>query len=384
MNSVNPTRNTLRAAVGTVWRYFVFWISVLALAIEALFLVGCQRESRNDPAAAGRLPTARIEVRTAETRNRVVTEEVVGTVRAKVRTTLEAKISGRISEIPVLLGQAIKAGDLIARLAAPEIQARLEQAQANLQLSERDWKRTSELFSQQAITRSDYDAADSRYRVAKAAVAEAQAMSGYLEVLAPFSGVVTKKWAEVGDLAAPGKPLVELENQSALQLEADIPETIAPAIQLGARLAVRLDPMAGECFGTVAEIAPAADPVSRTFRVKLDLANPPQPKQDELTSSETPAATPRFSRACRPGQFARLAVPVGENASLEVPDTAIVQRGQLDIVFVVSNQHASLHLVKIGRRFGHQVEILAGLDPGDQLVTEGAALLVDGQPVEPK
>ena len=129
---------------------------------------------------------------------------MVGTVRAKLRATLEAKLSGRIDKMPVLLGQTVKAGQLVAHLDAAEIKARLEQAEAGLQQAERDWKRTSALFDQQAATRSDYDAAESRYQVAKAALAEAQAMMGYVEVLAPFDGVVTKKWADAGDLAAPG------------------------------------------------------------------------------------------------------------------------------------------------------------------------------------
>jgi RND family efflux transporter MFP subunit len=217
------------------------------------------------------------------------------------------------------------------------------------------------LFESQALTRSEYDAAEARERSAKAAVAEAQAMKGYVEVLAPFEGVVMKKWVDVGDWATPGKPLVELEDPSALQLEADVPEGIASRVQVGAHLAVRLGSIKGELSGTVTELAPAADPSSRTFRVKLAL--PPTP-------------------ALRSGQFARLAVPIGEEASLRVPIPALVQRGQLEIVFVVGDGRARLHLVKAGKRFADEVEILSGLDAGDKVVISGAALLRDGQPVE--
>ncbi|MCI0748356.1 MAG: efflux RND transporter periplasmic adaptor subunit [Verrucomicrobia subdivision 3 bacterium] len=298
-----------------------------------------------------------------ESKSRPVTEEVVGTMRAKLHATLEAKLSGRIDKLPVVLGQRVKAGELVARLDAAEFNARLEQAQASLEQAERDWKRVSVLFEQQAVTRAEYDAAQSRQLVAKGAAAEAKAMMSYVEVVAPFDGVVTKKWADLGDLAAPGKPLISIEDPSALQLEADVPQAIASRVQRDARLAARVDGVAGELTGTVSEIAPSADPVSRTFRVKVDLATQPG-----LSS----------------GQFARLLVPVGENSSLRVPVSAIVERGQLEIAFVVENQHAQLHLVKTGKRIGDEIEILSGLHASDAVVIEGAALLTDGQPVEAK
>jgi RND family efflux transporter MFP subunit len=146
-----------------------------------------------------------------------------------------------------------------------------------------------------------------------------------------------------------------------LQLEADVPQAIAAHCQRDARLAARVDGISGELTGTVSEIAPTADPVSRTIRVKVYL-----PGQPGLSS----------------GQFARLVVPVGEGNSLRVPETAVVQRGQLEIVFVVVKQHAQLHLVRTGKRIGDEMEILSGLRAGDAVVVEGAAPLTDGQAVE--
>jgi RND family efflux transporter MFP subunit len=188
-------------------------------------------------------------------------------------------------------------------------------------------------------------------------------MMANVEILAPFDGVVTRKWADVGDLAQPGKQLLDIEDPTRLQLEADVPEAIAGKIGRNARMAVRFSDNGGELSGTVTEIAPIADPISRTFRVKLDL-----PGGSGLMS----------------GQFARLLVPVGETSMLRVPSSAVVQRGQMEIVFAVENQHARLHLVKTGRHVGDEVCVLSGLDPGDSVVTAGAALLTDGQPVEAK
>jgi RND family efflux transporter MFP subunit len=259
------------------------------------------------------------------------------------------------------LGQRVKAGDLIARLDAPEIKARLTQAEAALQQSERDWKRISALFNQQAATRADYDAAESHYEVAKAGVAEARAMMSFVEIQAPFDGVVTRKSADVGDLAGPGKPLADIEDPGKLRIEADVPEAIAGRIQSGATMRVRLGQSTSEIMGTVVEISPVADPVSRTFQVKLDL-----PGDAGLMS----------------GQFGRLLVPIRNSSSMRVPNSAVVQRGQLEIVFVVENKHARLHLVKTGHRAGDATEILSGLDTGDAVVVEAAAQLMDGQPVK--
>lgn len=290
-----------------------------------------------------------------------MTEEVVGTVRAKLHATLEARLSGRIEKMPVLLGEKIRQGQLIARLDAGEIAARLEQAQASLEEADRNWKRTSALFEQQSATRAEYDAAQSRQMIAKGAVAEAKAMMDYVEIIAPFDSVVTKKWADVGDLAAPGKPLVDIEDPSALQMEADVPEAIASHIQQGVQLSVSVDAVSNAIEGVVSEIAPAADSMTRTFRVKLDLPQTP---------------------GLMPGQFARLGVPIGERNSVRVPAVAVVQRGQLEIVFSVTNQLAQMNLVKTGKRVGDEIEILSGLDAGKTVVISGADQLTDGQRVE--
>jgi RND family efflux transporter MFP subunit len=326
-----------------------------------LFLAGCGKPSRGQPAAEPELPRVQVRAQTVQSKPLAAIEEVVGTVRARLRATVEAKASGRITDMPVVLGQKIKAGDLLARLDAPEIKARLDQAEAGLQEAEREWKRVSTLFEQQAATRAESDAANARYLVAKGAVAEARAMMGYVEVLAPFDGVVTRKSADVGDLAAPGKALVELEDPARLQLEADVPEAIASRVRPEARMAIRVSQDPTDLSGTVVEIAPVADPASRTFRVKLDL----------------PAGHGLMS-----GQFARLLVPVGETSSLRVPTSAVVQRGQMEIVFAVENQHAHLHLVKTGRRVNDEIEILSGLDPGDSVVIDNPQQLADGQPVQ--
>jgi RND family efflux transporter MFP subunit len=112
--------------------------------------------------------------------------------------------------------------------------------------------------------------------------------------------------------------------------------------------------------GTVSEISPIADPVSRTFRVKLDL-----PPVDGL----------------RTGQFGRVSVPVAETRLLLVPREAVLKRGQMEIVFVVRDGRASLRLVKTGKALDGRVEVLSGLEEGDSVVVRDTDRLIDGQPV---
>ena len=323
-----------------------------------LAFVGCG--SKHEAANTATLPSAQVRAQIVENKSRPMTDEVVGTVRAKLHATLEAKLSGHIENMPVALGEKVQKGQLIARLYAEEVAARLEQADASLEEADRNWKRISALFEQQSVTRAEYDAAQTRQRIAKGAASEAKAMMGYVEITAPFDGIVAKKWADVGDLAAPGKPLIDIEDPSALQMEADVPDGIAASIKLDSQLGIRVGSADTEITGSVSEIAPVADPNSRTFHVKLNL--PP-------------------TAGLMPGQFARLAVPIGDASTIRVTVAAVIQRGQMELVFVVANGQAQLRIIKIGRQIADEYEVVSGLNSGDQVVTEGAAALTDGQPV---
>lgn len=326
-----------------------------------LFLDGCHKKSEERESVAHTRAVIKVRVQKVELQKAARGEEAVATIRAKARAILEAKWSGRIAQFPVTSGQRVKAGELIAQLDAGEVAARLDQAELSLRQADRDWKRSSALFAKEAVTRVELEAAETRRHVADSALAEAKALLAYAKVIAPFAGVITTKWAEEGDLAAPGKPLVTLEDTSQLQLEAELPESFVSRMKLGSQWPVRVDGINEELGGVLSEIAPASDPVSRTFRAKFDLPT---------------------NAAVRPGQFARLVLPATDVESITVPGSALLRRGQLEIVFTVASGHAHLRLVTSGRRKGPDIEILSGLDVGERVVVEGAALLADGQRVE--
>ena len=337
--------------------------SLTAVVVAAIVLcfAGCNRKPEH--ATAAQLPVATVGVTTVELKRRPAVEEVVGTVRAKLRAVIEAKVSGRIERMLVVPGAIVKTGDTLVQLSAPEIQARLDQAQAVRQQAESDLKRFTALLEAGTLTRAEFDNAQARARVAQAAGVEAETLLSYTRITAPFDGVITRKHADVGDLAAPGKPLLDMEDSTALRLDADVPEAVVGRLKLGDKLPVRIAAVGTELEGVVSEIAPAADSNSRTFLVKLDL---------------------RGSAALRAGQFGRVSMPVGETTALRVSASAVVQRGQMEIVFVITDGKAQLRLVKSGKRLGSEVELVSGVEAGEKVVTNGAAGLVDGQPVEVK
>ncbi len=329
----------------------------LFTVVAALALVACHSKRET---GAESLPPLAIRTVVVENEKHPSSEEVVGTVRAKLRAAIESKVSARIEALLVAPGQLVKAGELIAQLDSREIQAKLDQALAVREQTTRDLARARELLAKKITTQADFDAVQARSSVAEGAAREMETMLGYTKVLAPFDGIVTRKLADVGDLAAPGKPIIEMEDPSALRLEADVPEALIGHIKFGASLPVQASAGAGPAEGTVVEVAPVADAASRTYLVKLDL----------------PA-----TEGMRSGQFGRVWIPTGETRSIRAPASVVVTRGQMECVFVVTDHRAQLRIVRTGKQTGGQVEILAGLSSGERVVSEGAELLHDGQPV---
>jgi RND family efflux transporter MFP subunit len=329
------------------------------LSLTLVALAGCHPSAppRETPPA---LPPAGVTTAPAGVGTNQAVEQVVGTVHPRTKTLVSAKVSGRVKTLVSRIGRTVKAGETLAELDAAEIAARVEQARAGLENAERELDRYRTLLEQKAVTRSEFDAVQARQRIAKAALAEAQSMQDYTTITAPFDGVIARQLADIGDLAAPGRPLLELESVGGLRFESDIPEALDDRIRLGENLSVQIDGVAAPLKATVAEIAPAANPLSRTLRVKLDLPQVP---------------------GLRAGHFGRLSIPVSVAANLRVPLSAVLQRGQMEIVFAAVDGRAQLRLVKTGKRYGDQVEILSGLDADEPVITSGHAQLRDGQPL---
>jgi RND family efflux transporter MFP subunit len=180
-------------------------------------------------------------------------------------------------------------------------------------------------------------------------------------VRAPFDGVVARKLADAGDLAAPGQPLLEIEVTTAFQIEAGIPDSLAARLAVGTPLGVEV-PAAGVAFtGTLVELSSASDAFARNVPAKISV----------------PAGA-----AVRSGQYARVQVPGAPVRTLLAPAAAVSRLGQMERVFVAVDTRAVLRLVKMGATRGDWVEILSGVAEGDRLVLAPPAGLREGQSLE--
>ena len=325
-------------------------------------LVGCAKHDPSDAAPGAALPSVKVHVAVVHAETVATLTEVTGTIRPMQRAQLAAKLMGAIDEMPVALGQRVRAGDLLVKIAAGEITARVTQAQAQLNVARRDLERERDLLTKGASTADMVRGLEDRFTMTQAMVREAEVMLGYATVRAPFDGVVARKLANPGDLAAPGMPLLQLEGTTDFQVEAAVPDSLAAKLTPGAALSVEV-PAAGLTFtGALAEISSAADASAYTVLAKISV----------------PAGT-----TVRSGQFARVQLPGAPVRALLAPAAAVAVLGQMERVFIVGEANrATLRLVKTGAARGDRVEILAGLDDGERVVVAPPAGLREGQSLE--
>lgn len=330
-----------------------------AATTAVLILAGCGSEPQANTAKP--IPPASVSTVAATPQEHGSVEILPGTVKAASAATLMARVPGVVGRITANPGTAVAAGTVLVEIDALEIAAKRDQAKAVAAQAAADFERSKLLFEKQALTKAEFDAAQARAAGSAAAAAEAEIMVGYTRITAPFAGVVVRKHAEVGDLLSPGRPVIDLEDPASLRLEVELPESLAARVVVGTKLRVQIGSAALDQEAAVVEVTPAADPISRTVLVKL--------------------ALPADAKGLRSGQFGRVTIPVAGGALLSVPATAIVQRGQLDAVFVVQDGKAIMRLVRLGGTDGARTAIRAGLKPGEMVVVDGAESLSDGQPV---
>ncbi|MBC8875677.1 MAG: efflux RND transporter periplasmic adaptor subunit [Planctomycetes bacterium] len=291
------------------------------------------------------------------------TISAVGTVRPRRRTEVASQLLATIREITVNPGDAVQAGQLLLTLDDREIQAQLREAEAavsgvraDLAVRERDYARYKQMFSENAVTKEDFDRIEGILQVTKAQLERAQqqveriqVMVSYTSIKAQQAGIVSDRFADPGDLAAPGKPLLAVHDPSELELHADVREGLATHIKLGMKLGVRVDSADLDGDGTVREIVPQAEAESRSVLAKITL---PKGWPEKLYS----------------GMFGRLEIPVGELDHTVIVADAVQTIGQLEMVDVVGEGDTlERRYVRVGERIENDVEILSGLRVGERV-----------------
>ena len=334
---------------------FFILLSLFAL----LGVTGCS-EHVESPAGAV-LPKVRVQVETVALSAVPFQVEVAGTVAAVDQALISARVSGQLVAVPVRVGSQVKKGELLAKISAAEIAAQVLRAEALYSQAKRNLERETKLQKANASTRETVSSLQEMVQIAEAAYSEAKAMLDYTLIKAPFSGTLTQKLVEVGDLAAPGKPLFQLENGTVLQVVTQIPGSLVQGLKLGDQLRLSIPAAGLAIVAGISEIAPTVDPQSRTTQVKLKL-----PEHAALHS----------------GQFARVSLVDKASATLLIPGSALRQSGQMIQVFVADQGVARLRLIRTGAGYEEQVEVLSGLKPGDRLIIASKSALRDSQPLE--
>jgi len=354
----------------------IVWL-VACAAVNGLS--GCSHERKAE--AASPEPASNVQTIVAQRMSVPDWLEAVGTVRAAQTSQLASQIMGNIVTVQVHEGDRVQRGQVLAVIDDAQPRASVEQAtaaefaaQKDLSAAESEYalaaitlQRYQPLYKRQTVSAQTFDevktraqSAEARRDMAKAnlaqanaALAQARTSLGYTRVRAPFAGVVTERKADPGTLASPGMAILTLEDTRNYRLEVTVDESDLGFMRVGQSTSVKIDALGStEIIGKVVQIVPAADPGSRSFLVKIEL-----PKDAHLRSG-------LFGRA----QFAR-----GERSALLIPRTAIIERGQLQGVYVIdSEQIAGLHYVTLGRTSGQQVEVLSGLEGGEKIIAAPA------------
>jgi RND family efflux transporter MFP subunit len=304
------------------------------------------------PAPAAELKSAPVELREVE-----LTYSSDAVIEAVRQSTVAAQIQGRIVELRFDVGDYVKKGDVIVRIderqvgqAADASAAQVSEAQAALANARATYERTKQLLAQKFVSRSALDRAESEYRAAQARVtallagaAAAATEKSFATVVAPYSGVVSARHVELGEMATPGKPLMTGFDPSTLRAVADVPATQIGAVRAIGRARIEV-PSLGRWFDVKSiTVLPTTDPRTQTTRVRLDL--------------------PEDVRGIYPGVYARAHFVTGKSPRLLVPRAAVFHRSELTAVYVIDPKgRPQLRQIRVGSAGDENaVEVLTGL-----------------------
>lgn len=317
-------------------------------------------------------------------------QELPGTVKSRISAIVSARIPGSVSLLKVREGDRVSKGQLLARIESQENVAQatgaasraeeaaqaLEEARTRKKLADVTFERFKKLYDEQAATRQEFDQRLTEKEMAHQAVSRAEAalkqareggkaagvIADYTSVIAPVSGIVTMRQAEMGATVFPAQPMFTIEDPTAYQLEISVPETLSTRVRPGVAVTVSLDAIQYRRGMTVSEVVPAADSASRTFIAKIPLS----------------------AAGLKSGMFGRATLATGRKFSgIILPKNAVFERGALTSVWAIDNAGiARMRLVKPGKISGNQIEILSGLVDGDVVAVTGIDKIADGVKIE--
>jgi membrane fusion protein (multidrug efflux system) len=311
----------------------------------------------------GNRPPPLVKVEPASSIRFVEKVEAIGTANANEQVTLSAGVTERIERLNFDDGGFVRAGQVIAVLAQGQEQAQLSEAQARAREAGQQLARIEELKSRGFATKSNLDQQVAAAAQARAQAAQARATIGDRNVRAPFSGWVSLRNISAGAVVNAGGEIATISDLSSIKLDFTVPETLLPVMKAGLPIEARSAAYPDQPFrGTVATVDPVIDPNTRAVTVRARLPNP--------------------NLRLKPGMMLTVNIETAPRVGLAVPELAVIGEGDNRFVYVVGPDGTAKRVpVKTGLRQEGRIEIVDGLRPGQQVVTEGVVKLADGMKV---
>ena len=348
----------------------------LGAAMAALFILmqlvmaGCGKEEIPAPKAP--------LVKTQQAGKAALGEECyAGTVRGRYETNLSFQVGGQIISRNVEIGSRVRAGEVLMVIDARDAvqkanagDAQVAQARAQLELAQSNLSRYTELYQQDVVPQAtldqyqtNYDAAFASYQAALSQAAQGHNVLSYTNLVAGADGVISSVSAEEGQVVAAGQTVAVLVQTGELEVEIAVPESRVASLAPGQAAEVAFWAFSGSASGVVREISPAADPASRTYKVRVSVLEPPGEMQLGMT------AEVRFAAESGAG-----------SGGIELPLSALYQTGEQPQVWIVEGGQVHLKEIRV-KQFGKSSVVVEGLSAGDIIVTAGVHKLHEGQEV---
>jgi membrane fusion protein, multidrug efflux system len=312
-------------------------------------------------AFAGPLPTVPVVQREVD-----LTYTADGVIEAVRQSTVSAQIAGRITEIDFDVADVVKKGQVLLRIDDTEVsqafiesRAVLAQAEAGYENAKANYERTKQLYERKFVSQAALDRAEAEYQSAKSQMEARKAgqsiaanTKSYATVIAPYSGVVLARHVELGEMAAPGKPLMTGFDPTDLRVVVNLPQDRVQQVRAIKLASVELPALGRRVKPTDVTVKPGADPRTHTTQTRLEL--------------------PAGQTGAYPGMFARVYFVVGRAKKTLIPASAVLRRSELTAVYVVDDKGiARLRQIRIGEPVDDkEVEVLAGLSPGESVAID--------------
>jgi RND family efflux transporter MFP subunit len=359
--------------------------ALFPLLCAGLFLTGCGEKITPGTAQVKRPIVNGVSITTISPTLVDEYYETAGTVKAANISYVSGRMMGTVSSLLVREGDAVEKGQLLLTIDDRDVVQKVKQAESgyqeatkalesagqNRELSNITYQRYKKMYEEKAISEQEINQFETQKKVAgleyermqgmvsraSAGLAEAKVYLDFTKITSPIKGLVTEKKIQAGSMAVPGVPLLTVENTALYNAEVTVDESLSGKLKAGTPVVAFIAALNRQIAGKITEVLPAVDSLSRSFTVKVALSG----------------------AGLRTGLYVNVKIAQGKKEVILVPRTAIVEKGQLSGVYAVDSQDiVTYRLIRTGKSYAGNVEILSGLKPSDRIIVQGVEKAVDG------